>query len=68
VEVDPLGEPAAVGMAQLRGDDAGGSFSAAIAEANACRSMCGWAASPTLEARRAKARLWASSDQDRGLR
>jgi hypothetical protein len=34
-----------------------GSLLAAIAEARAWRSMCGWAANPTLEARRAKARL-----------
>ena len=34
-----------------------GSLLAAIAEARAWRSMCGWAASPTLAARRAKARL-----------
>jgi hypothetical protein len=34
-----------------------GSFSAAIAEASAWRSRCGWAASPTPAASRAKARL-----------
>jgi hypothetical protein len=34
-----------------------GSLLAAIAEARAWRSRCGWAASPTLAARRAKARL-----------
>jgi hypothetical protein len=34
-----------------------GSLLAAIADANAWRSMCGWAANPMLAARRAKARL-----------
>jgi hypothetical protein len=34
-----------------------GSFLAAIADARAWRSRCGWASSPTLAASRAKARL-----------
>jgi hypothetical protein len=66
MDIDALGEGAAVGTAQLGGDDAGrflaammlaGSLLAAMADASAWRSRCGWAASPTLAARRAKARL-----------
>ena len=44
-------------MAQLGGMMLAGSLLAAMADARAWRSRCGWAASPTLAARRAKARL-----------
>ena len=47
----------AEGVAQLRGDDAGRLLVGRHRRGSACRSIWGWAASPTLAASRAKARL-----------
>ena len=57
MDVDPLGEGAAVGVAQLGGDDAGRLLVGRHGRGRAWRSRWGWEASPTLAARRAKARL-----------
>ncbi len=61
VDVDAVGERAAVGVAQLRGDDRCWFLLAAIAGAGACRSMWGWASRPTSAAGLAKAWLQANA-------
>jgi hypothetical protein len=57
MDVDALGERAAVGMAQLGGDDAGWFLAGRHRRGQGMAQQVGWAASPTLAAKRAKARV-----------